>query len=56
MDGSMTKKRMEGAIAFCNALAEVYLTVPIERQPTLTDTLFKTGNFIGILFKSLIYF
>ncbi|KAL5265817.1 hypothetical protein ACHWQZ_G006497 [Mnemiopsis leidyi] len=42
-DGSMTKKRMENAISFCDALAEVYLTVPVERQPTLTDTLYKSG-------------
>ena len=39
----MTKKRMENVIAFCNGLAEVYLTVPANKQPTLTDTFFKAG-------------
>lgn len=43
-EGALTKKRMENVIAFCNGLAEVYLTVPVERQPTLTDTLYKAGN------------
>ncbi|XP_063677476.1 uncharacterized protein LOC134813571 [Bolinopsis microptera] len=48
-DGSMTKNRMENAICFCDAMAEVYLTVPVERQPTLTDTLYKTGVTDAIL-------
>ena len=45
-DGVMTKKKIENAISFSVAMAEVYLTVPAEAQPTLTDTMFKTGTFL----------
>jgi len=50
-DGTLTKRQCEDVVCFTTALAEVYLMVPIERQPTLTDTLFKTG--VTSLFMNL---
>ena len=41
-NGCLSKHRLENCVAFCNALAEVYLVLPSERQPVFTATLFNT--------------